>query len=296
LNSSVDWDGFRVLLAVIDRGSFSAGARALGISQPTAGRKVAALEESLGTRLLLRRNRGVALTPAGEQIVEDVRRMADGAMAAVRRAGGGDPEVLSRVRISATEGLGALWLPRRLLPLAQAEPTLRLELVVDNAPVDLASRQADIAVRLFRPSEPDLIVRRVGRIAFGLYASAAYLAARGTPRRVADLAKHDVIGFGDARVLPSYVRWLNKIVPAERFVIHTASLLAQQEAARAGFGIAIGTRVILDGDSRLRRVLPRASIPTMDAWLAVHSDVRRNAAVARVHDFLTDLFAREPLG
>lgn len=291
----MDWDGFRVLLAVIERGSFSAGARALGISQPTAGRKVAALEDVLGTRLLVRRSRGVALTPAGEQIVDDVRRMADDANAAVRRAGGGDQQVLARVRISATEGLGAVWLPRRLLPLSRAEPTLRLELVIDNAPVDLAARQAEIAVRLFRPREPDLVVRKVGTIAFGLYASPAYLSSHGTPRRLADLAKHDVIGFGTSAVMPSYVRWLQKFVPEDRFVLRTASLLAQQEAARAGYGIAIGTRVILDGDPRLRRVLPRARIPGMDAWLAVHSDVRRNASVARVYDYLTELFAREAL-
>ena len=292
----MDWDGFRVLLAVIDRGSFSAGARAVGISQPTAGRKVAALETELGTRLLVRRNRGVALTPSGEQIVEDVRRMSDSATAAIRRAGGADPAVLSRVRVSATEGLGALWLPRRLLALSRSDPSLRLELVVDNAPVDLAARQADIALRLFRPREPDLVVRRVSTLAFGLYASPAYLAARGTPRRVSDLAKHDVIGFGEAGVLPSYVRWLQKLVPAERFLLRSTSLLAQQEAARAGFGVAIGSRVILDGDARLRRVLPRARIPTMDAWLAVHSDVRKNPSVARVYEFLVDLFAREPLG
>lgn len=287
----MDWDGFRVLLAVIERGSFSAGARALGISQPTAGRKVAALEGELGARLLLRKNRGVALTPTGEQIVDDLRRMSEGAAAAMRRASGADPTPTSLVRISATEGLGALWLPRQLNALSTKDPSLRFELVVDNAAVDLSRRQADIAVRLFRPREPDLIARKVATVAFGLYASPSYLKQHGTPARLADLGKHNVIGFGDSGILPSYATWLKKLVPPERFVLRTTSLLAQQEAARAGFGIVIGTRAILDEDPRVKRVLPRARIPAMEAWLAVHADVRRNAAVARVYDFLVAAFA-----
>jgi DNA-binding transcriptional LysR family regulator len=283
----MDWDGFRVLLAVVDAGTFSGGARAVGISQPTAGRKVAALETELGVRLLVRRNRGVGLTPAGEQVVEEVRTMSSGAAAATRRARGESPT--STVRVSATEGLGAMWLPRQLHAIARRDPTLRLELVVDNAPVDLARRQADIAIRLFRPREPDLIARRVGTVEFSLYASAPYLRDRGTPRRLADLARHDVIGFGESGVVPTYALWLQKLVSAERFVLRTTSLLAQQEAARAGFGIVVGTRLLLDSDSRLVRVLPRARVPAMDAWLAVHSDVRKNAAVARVYDALTTI-------
>jgi len=289
----MDWDGFRVLLSVVERGSFSAGARALGISQPTAGRKVAALEEDVGTRLLVRRSRGVALTPAGEDVIAEVRRMADGAHAAMRRASGRAVDARTPVRISVTEGLGALWLPKQLLSLSRGSAGLRLELVVDNAVADLAKRQADIAIRLFRPREPDLVARKVATLGFALFAAPAYLAARGTPRRVADLAKHDVIGFPELGVIPSYVAWVRKLVPSERFVLRTSSLLAQHEAGRAGYGIVVGTRALLEGDARLRRVLPRARVPSMDVWLAVHADVRRNAGVAQVYDHLVDVFARE---
>jgi molybdate transport repressor ModE-like protein len=301
MNDQLDWDGFRVLLAVVDAGSFSAAARTLGISQPTAGRKVLALEQTLGTRLLLRRTHGVALTQAGEQILADVRRMAEGARGAVRNAHDDDPERIARVRISASERLGALWLPQRLLPLARAHPSLRIELVIDNAAVDLARRQADIAVRLFRPREPDLMMRRVGTLSFALFAAPSYLKARGTPRRLADLARHDLIGFSSdlpsqASTNVAYVGWLEKLVPEPRFVLRTASLIAQQEAARAGFGIVVGAEKLLEHEAGLQKVLPRARIPPLEIWLAVHADVRRNAAVARVHDHLVTMFAREPLG
>jgi DNA-binding transcriptional LysR family regulator len=285
-----DWDAFRVLLSVVERGSFSGGARALGISQPTAGRKIAALEASLGARLLLRRARGVVLTPAGEEVVVEARRMAEGAEAAARRVSGASAP--SVVRISTSEGVGAAWLPKRLLSIARANPTLRLELVIDNTPVDLSRRQADVAVRLFRPREPDIVARKVATLAFGFFASHAYVAARGAPKRATDLEKHDLIGFPDGTVA-SYDRWLRTLVPRERFVVRTGSILAQHEAARSGFGIVVGAVAILGHDRALERLLPRLSPPSMDIWVAAHADVRKNAGVARIFDALVDLFTRE---
>lgn len=287
---SNDWDAFRVLLAVVERGSFSAGARALGISQPTTGRKIAALEASLGARLLVRRARGVILTPAGEDVVAEARRMAEGAEAAARRvSGAATPSV---VRISTSEGIGAAWLPKRLLAIARANPTLRLELVIDNQPVDLSRRQADLAVRLFRPREPEIVARKVASLAFGFFASHGYLSARGAPKRATDLARHDLVGFPED-VSTGYERWLRTMVPRERFVVRTASILAQHEAARAGFGIVVGAVAILGHDRALERVLPRLSPPSMDIWVAAHADVRRNAGVARIFDAFVELFTKE---
>jgi DNA-binding transcriptional LysR family regulator len=284
-----DWDAFRVLLAVVERGSFSAGARALGISQPTTGRKIAALEAALGARLLVRRARGVVLTPAGEDVVAEARRMAEGAEAAVRRVSGASAP--SVVRISTSEGIGAAWLPKRLLAIARANPGLRLELVIDNTPVDLSRRQADVAVRLFRPREPDIVARKVASLGFGFFASHAYVDERGTPKK-ADLAKHDFIGFPDG-VSAGYDRWLRTLVPRERFVVRSGSILAQHEAARSGFGIVVGTVAILGHDRALERVLPRLVPPSMDVWVAAHADVRKNAGVARIFDALVELFTRE---
>jgi DNA-binding transcriptional LysR family regulator len=288
----MDWDGFRVLLAVADGGSLSAAAGALGVSQPTVGRAIIALEAALGARVLVRRTTGVVLTPAGDEVVAEARRMAEGASAALRRATGQGTDPRVPVRIAVTEGLGALWLPRRLAPLARESPLLRLELLVANAVADLSSRQADIAIRLFRPREPDLVARKVGSLGFALFAAPSYLAVRKAPRSVADLARHDAVGFPEGGVVPSPGAWLQRAVPPERFVLRTASLLAQHEAARAGFGVVVGTRVLLAGDPRLARLLPRARVPSMDIWLAVHGDVRRNAGVARVFEHLLGVFAQ----
>lgn len=293
MNEPGDWEGYRAFLVVAERGSFSLAARELGISQPTTSRRVDQLERALGTRLLVRRSRGVLPTPAGERVLVEARRMATAATAATRLVGGEPSQELRRIRISATEGLGTLWLPHRLAALET--PNVRVDLVIDNAATDLSARHAEIAVRLFRPRQPDLVARRVGTLGFGLFATRGYLDARGTPRRLTDLARHDHIGFLDRGqpALPSYLRWLRKLVPAERFVVNASSLLAMHELARAGRGLVLGTHAVLSADPRLERVLPGVRPPSMEVWLAVHADVRRDPDVLHVHDALAAVFARE---
>lgn len=276
MNSVPDWDAYRVFLHVVDRGSFSRAAGELGISQPTVSRRIEELERALDTRLVVRRSRGVVPTPAGERILAEARRMASSATAASRLASAGtsaSASAIRRVRISATEGLGAIWLPQHVEALRGGDPTLAIELVIDNASTDLASRHADLAIRLFRPRQPDLVAKRVGTLGFGLYASPRYLATHPAPRRLADLARHDHVGFLErgSLTLPSYMRWLRRLVPPERFVSSASSLLGMFELARAHQGIVLGTIALLETDRRLVRVLPRAR----DGHLA--RDPRRRA-------------------
>ncbi|MFT3923781.1 MAG: LysR family transcriptional regulator [Myxococcales bacterium] len=292
----LDWNGYRVLLSVVEQGSFSAAARHTGMSQPTVSRHIAALERTLGVRLVLRRKRGVALTPAGEQMMEDVRRMAQAAQAASLHGAHDTKEVDGVVRISCSETLGTLWLPHRLRFLRERHPRLRLDVSIDNAIVDLSKREADIALRLSRPKQPGLVARKFGALGFGLFASPGYLDARGTPRRLQDLAKHDVIGLVAGGPVPKAMQWLRQLVPAERFVLSANTLLAQQEAARAGWGIALAPAHLLEGDPRLRRVLPRAKPPSLDLWLVTHEDVRRSARVSVVVQALASTLSHERIG
>jgi len=294
MNNTPDWDSYRVFLAVAERGSFSRAARELGISQPTASRRIDELERALGVRLLVRRSRGVVATPAGERVLGEAQRMASSAGAAARVAGGGEQASGRRVRISATEGLGTLWLPHRIASLPAAGGPLRIDIAIDNAVADLSARQADIAIRLFRPRQPDLVARKVGTLGFGLFASHDYIKQHGAPRRLGDLARHDHVGFLERGLgVPSYMRWLQRLVPAERFVTSASSLLAMHELARAGRGIVLGTAALLAGDRALVRLLPRARPPSMDIWLAVHADVRRDPDVLHVTEALAAVFARE---
>ncbi len=294
MNGEPDWGALRVLLAVAERGGFSAAARALAISQPTVSRRVDELERAFGTRLLVRRSRGAVATPAGERVLAEVRRMAEGAAAARAAVDGASSR--RACAVSATEGLGTLWLPRHLAALRAAAPGVRLELIVDNLNADLSARHADVAVRLARPRQPDLVVRRVGTLGFGFFASPAYLAARGAPRRLGDLRRHDHVGFAPrpaAPPLPPHLRWLQGLAPPERFAVASSNLVAMIELARAGHGIMLGALAAVGDDPGLVRVLPRARPPAMGIWLAAHADVRRDPTVRQIFDALAALFARE---
>lgn len=290
------WEDYRILLAVCEHGSFSKAAAMLGMSQPTASRRIDALERELGARLVVRRPRGVLPTPVGERVIAQARRMRDGALAAERvinHALDIDVTTIRRVRIAASEGFGALFLPRHLALLRGDDPMLAIDLVVDNAPSDLAGRQADLAIRLFRPRQGDLVARRIGRVEVGFFASPAYLARRGTPRRLADLARHDHVRFveRDPSAIPAYMRWLRELVPDDNFPTGASSLLAMAELARAGHGLVLATVAFHADDRRLVRVLPRASPPPLELYLAVHADVRRDPHVVAVMTRLAAILA-----
>jgi DNA-binding transcriptional LysR family regulator len=278
----LDWDACRVFLEVARTHSFSAAGRALGLSQPTVGRRIAALEAAIGTRLVVRRARDLGLTADGEALLVEARRMEEAFVAGLRRAraDADDADDDTPVRVSATEGL-ALHLVRRLV----GARGVRLQLIVDNATVDLSRRVADIGVRLYRPQQPDLVVRRLGLLRFGLYAAPAYLASHGTPRRITDLAQHQLVRMAGP-VLPPTERWLDEHAPEARTRLLVSSLLAQHEAARAGWGITAGARLVLARDPALRAVLPRIPLPTLEVWLAAHADVRRSVRVGRAWELL----------
>jgi len=284
----IDWDACRVFLEVARTHSFSAAGRALGLSQPTVGRRIAALEQAVGTRLVVRRARDLGLTADGEAFAVEARRMEDAFGAAVRRARADADDVDDTpVRVSATEGL-AMHLIRRLVDARG----VRLQLVVDNTTVDLSRRVADIAVRLYRPQQVDLIARRLGQLRFGLYAAPSYLARHGTPRRTADLAAHQLVRL-HTPVLPAHERWLEERAAGASTRLWVTSLLAQHEAARAGWGIAAAAHLVLAGDPALRPVLPRASLPSMEVWLAAHADVRKSVRVGRAWELLSTTLAHD---
>jgi molybdate transport repressor ModE-like protein len=292
----IDWNGFQVLLAVLEQGSFSAAARRTGLSQPTVGRHIAALEAALGARLVVRQKRGVLLTPAGERMIEDLKRMAQAAQDASQRGSEDVKQVDGVVRVSSTESLGTLWLTHRLRPLRERHPKLRIDIVVDNALVDLVRREADVALRLARPKQRGLVARPFGELGFGLFASPAYLDAHGTPRKREDLAKHDLIGLTYRGVAPPFMAWLHTVAPPERFVLSTTSLLAQQEAARAGWGIALAPIHMLASDPALRRVLPRVRASAADLWLVTHEDIKRSARVQVVYRAISAALSAERTG
>jgi DNA-binding transcriptional LysR family regulator len=281
------WDHYRAALAVLEEGSLSGAARALGLTQPTLGRQIAALEQALGVALFTRSPAGLAPTGAALTLApyaESLRATADALRRAVTAEAGG---LSGRVRITASEVVGAEVLPPILADLHARHPGLALDVVLSDRMQDLLRRDADIAVRMAPPTQEALVARRVGTVDLGLYGHRRYLDRRGVPEAAADLAHHSVIGF-DAET--PFLRAMMRAAPAlgeTPFAWRSDSTLAQLAALRAGFGLGACHTALAARDPDLVRVLPDVvwELPT---FVAMHEDLRSLSRCRVVFDALAE--------
>jgi DNA-binding transcriptional LysR family regulator len=285
----LEWSALRDFLAVAEGGSLSAAARRLGVSQPTLTRRMAALEERLGAELFRRTPRGLELTEAGEAILEPARHMEQEARAAEVAVTGRDRALAGPVRITATEGLAIDWLTPELVVFQREHPEIEIQFLIRNTNVNLLEREADIAVRLGRPRQADLVARRVGDLAYGLYAARSYLDLRGRPRDDEDLRSHQAVVFDELLRHAQLGAWLEKSLGPARIVYRANSIQAQLSAMRAGYGIGAQAPFIASRRAELERVLPERGL-LLDIWLVTHPGLRRSARMRAVYDFLIARF------
>jgi DNA-binding transcriptional LysR family regulator len=274
--SEPSWDLYRSFLGVLEEGSLSGAARLLGLTQPTVGRHIDALEQALGLPLFLRSQLGFLPTEAALALRPYAQTLASTATALLRVASSQGGGVRGTVRISASQVVGVEVLPPILAALRATYPELVIELTLSNRVEDLLRREADIAVRMLRPSQDALIARRIGDVELGLHAQRHYLAQHGTPRNWDELSVHSLIGFDREN---AFIRTLTKTHPTlmrEAFALRTDNDLAQLAAIRAGFGIGICQVRIGARDASLVRVLPEAFSMKLDTWIAMHEDLRES--------------------
>ncbi len=285
-NADPGWDLYRTFLAVLQEGSLSGAARALGLTQPTVARHIDALEDSVGCELFLRSQRGLAATEAASHLRPYAETLASTAAALLRAASGQGGTVKGTVRVSASEIVGAEVLPPILAALRTQHPALEFELVLSNTVENLLRRDADIAVRMVEPAQEALVVRRLGDVPIGLHARRDYLDRCGVPERLEDLARHSVIGYD--RETPA-IRSLRRLVPGfdgVRFALRTDSDLAHLAAIRAGFGIGICQAALAARDPTLVRVLADAFELKLGVWITMHEDLRSTPRCRAVFDGL----------
>ncbi|RFB80756.1 LysR family transcriptional regulator [Methylovirgula sp. 4M-Z18] len=284
--SNLNWELYRTFLAVLTEGSLSGAARALGITQPTAGRHIETLEAAFGQPLFTRSQTGLLPTQAATALRGYAEAMRNTAAALERAASGRGEEMHGVVRISASEVVGVEVLPPVIAQLRRVHPRLVVELVTTNRIQDLLQREVDIAVRMTRPMQEILIARRIGAIEVGLHARDDYLAAHGTPDGLDDLASHTLIGFDETT---PFLRAATKAFPAwrrEAFSIRAGSDLAQLAMIRAGCGIGFCQTGLAQRDPRLVRVLGQACAFALDTWITMHEDLRGNPRCKAAFDAL----------
>jgi DNA-binding transcriptional LysR family regulator len=288
-----DWNRARAFLATAEEGSLSAAARALGMTQPTLGRQVTALEEELGVALFERVGRGLTLTAGGRDLLEHVRAMGEAAGRLSRSATGRSERIDGLVTITASEVLSAFVLPPVLLRLRQIHPGVEVNLVASNAVHDLRRREADVAVRSGRPTDPELFATRLRDTPARMYASPGYLQALGRPRTMADLSRADFIGFGvDARASEVMLEGLNAMgfaLTRKNFPLHTGAHLVLWELVKRGLGIGIIIEEVGDAEPGVERVLPELPPIPVPTWLVAHREVHTSRRVRVVFDLIAEM-------
>jgi DNA-binding transcriptional LysR family regulator len=288
-DSMQDWADIRLFLAVLDNGSLIAASEYLGLTQPSVGRRLTAMEERIGAPLFVRSGRRMQLSDAGAAILDSARRMEKEMMAIERSVEVQSKGLCGQVTISATEGTGTEWLTPVLFDFHQLYPDITVSVLIESRAVDLIQREADIALRLGRPTQPDLIARRLVNIGFGLYATQKYLDSAGPVSDIDALDRHQFVVLEPTGVPAKpqgMVAGIGKIVRNPVYV--TNSPAAQLSAVRAGFGIGVLSHRWAAMQPALKRVLEDYEPMQVELWLVSHEDLRHSARIRALSDFIAE--------
>jgi DNA-binding transcriptional LysR family regulator len=287
----MDWDKLRIFHAAAEAGSFTHAGDSLNMSQSAVSRQVSALESDLGVPLFHRHARGLILTEQGELLFRAANDVLLKLDAVKTRLTESKDKPSGTLRVTTTVALGSTWLTERVQEFLDHYPDVRLHLILDDGELDLNMRQADVAIRLRQPIQPDLIQRRLFTVHYHVFASPAYVAKSGEPKTVADLDKHRIVTFGVP--VPPGIRDVNWLEVAGRSVddprepaLKINNIYAIKKAVERGAGIAILPDYMIEPDSPLVRLLPDADVPTFDTFFTYPAELKNSARVHVFRDFL----------
>ncbi|NNC37057.1 MAG: LysR family transcriptional regulator [Acidimicrobiales bacterium] len=288
-----DWSDYPILLAVSETGSLTAAGEQLGISQPTVGRRIKALESRFGVPLLGKEEGKLVPTEFGFKVLDHIRRMETEADAITRSSATLETSLSGPIIIAASEGMGDWWLPSVMRLFQKDYPEIRIDLKLDFKAANLAQREADIAMRWMGPgTQNSLIGRKISEFGFGLYASEDYIARKGLPKSPEELLDHDGVEM-DIGANPFWPTNHNGSIlerPRSKFI--TNSLLAHQHAIMSDYGIGMLAHCSVHRGDDLVRILPDIE-RVEELWLVAHEDLRKSARVRAAFDFLADALLKD---
>lgn len=281
-----DWNRARAFLVTAEEGSLSAAARALGMAQPTLGRQVSALEYELGVALFERVGRGLTLTPSGLELMDHVRAMGEAAARMSLSASGKAQAIEGTVSISASEVDAVFRLPPIVRMLRELAPGIDVEIVATNAESDLRRREADIAIRNYRPTQPNLVARKIRDIHGRIYAAPGYLERIGNPSTPEGYANADFIGFNRSGEFIAAMTRFGLALTQRNFPVVSQSHLVQWSHVKQGLGIGIMAGDIGDTEPDVVQVLPDLDPIIIPVWLVTHREVHTSRRVRLVFDLM----------
>lgn len=287
----LDWDKLRIFHTAAESGSFTHAAEKLGMSQSAVSRQISALEEDLSLKLFIRHARGLVLTEVGEQLFRTAHRMHWELQQVETQMSESQDVPTGPLLVTTTVGIGSTWLSSRIHEFLLLYPDIQIEIKLNDAELDLAMREADVAIRLHRPSQSEMIQRKLFTVHNHFYASKQYLEDYGEPKNVEDLDSHRIITFGEP--VPSYlgdINYLERLGRPEssprRAAMKVNAIYGMMQAAAAGIGIAMLPDYVTEGEEKLRRVLIGIELPAYEAYFVYPPALKNSKRVGVFRDFI----------
>ena len=285
--NELDWDHLRLFIHVARTGRLSSAAERLGINHSTAVRRMDAFEKVVGTRLFDRSPQGVTLTNEGAELLVYAERIEQEAQMMMARVAGQEARLSGVVRVAVPEAFGVYLVTPMLAEFKAEHPGITIELIPDSRKLSLSRRDADLMVSTVQPSRGRMFISKLAEIGMGLYASADYLAARGIPASIEDLAVHDFVAFVDDLLDTEDYMPLNQFVENPAMAFRSSSIISQQGAILGGVGMGFLHDFVVPHTPDLVRVMPDRIRAKRAFWLLVHADLRRIPRVRAVAAFIT---------
>ena len=287
----IDWDRLRIFHVVAEAGSFTHAGERLGMSQSAVSRQVSSLEEGLGLKLFIRHARGFVMTEVGEQLFKTAHRMAWELQSVEAQMSESRDNPTGPLLVTTTVGFGSTWLTSRINEFLERYPTIQLEIKLNDSELDLAMREADVAIRLHRPNQSELIQRKLFTVHFHFYASSTYLEKHGIPKSIDDIDNHKIITFGNPS--PAYlgdVNYLETIGRPENNpripALRVNAIYGMMQACREGIGIAMLPDYITEEESSLVRILDEVEMPEFETYFVYPPALKNSKRVGVFRDFL----------
>ena len=287
----LDWDKLRIFHTAAESGSFTHAAEKLNMSQSAVSRQISALEEDLGLKLFIRHARGLVLTEVGEQLFRTAHRMHWELQQVETQMSESQDVPTGPLLVNTTVGIGSTWLSSRVHEFLMLYPDIQIEIKLNDAELDLAMREADVAIRLHRPNQSEMIQRKLFTVHNHFYASKDYVTQHGEPTSVEELDNHRIISFGEP--VPSYlgdINYLERIGRPDssprRAAMKVNAIYGMMQAARAGIGIAMLPDYVTENEGNLVRVLSGIELPAYEAYFVYPPALKNSKRVGVFRDFL----------
>jgi DNA-binding transcriptional LysR family regulator len=292
--NALDWTLLQSFSAVVETGSLSGAARKLGQSQPTIGRHVKQLELALGVDLFTRAPRGLVPTVAGLEIADMTRDMQSAATRLRLIADGKAGNLSGTVRITASVVTSHFILPRIVANMRQAMPEIQIDLVPSDTTENLIFREADIAVRMYRPTQLDVITKHICDQPMAVYAAKSYLDRIGRPETLEDAARLDFVGFDKSDLIIRLMTDFGLKATRDFFAVRCDQQAVHWELVRAGCGLGGAQTIIGDADPTMERILEeQMQLPTLPIWLTAPQALHSNPRIRAVWDYLSEALAKQ---